>query len=162
MLLAAVMLSCPPPGPSAEMITLYLPFTNIPVLEFPVAASAALIIIFILFIACYLFATIAAILSQRILIDVIPSRIRNSIYSLRPTLVMIVSFPLVVIFGNLVPSLGFPISFILLSIISLAGILLIRNSFDHYIEPDEGTTIVDSTTKISISETNIDTQKDDA
>jgi MFS family permease len=159
-LLAAVLLSFPPPEPPAEIITLYLPMTNIPILEFPVAATAALLLIFILFIACYLIATIAGILSQRILIDVIPSRIRNSIYSLRPTLIMVVSLPLVIIFGELVPRVGFPISFILLSIISLVGILLIRRAFDHYIEPDEEIESAEPIVEQSIAETAIESGQD--
>ncbi|MFX1369094.1 MAG: MFS transporter, partial [Promethearchaeota archaeon] len=136
-ILAAIMILCPPPTPPIEMATIFLPFTDFAILEYPVTATLALVLISILFIAGYLIGTISVILGQRVLLDVIPSRIRNSIYSLRPTLVMLVSLPLVIAFGEIIAEMGFPIAFILLSIISLSGVIVLRRAFVYYTGPPE-------------------------
>jgi MFS family permease len=151
-ILATIMITFPPPLPPVDMLTIYLPFTDLAILEFPVSAGMALLLVSILFIAGYLIATISAILTQRVLIDVIPNRIRNSIYSLRPTLVMIVSLPLVMIFGEIIPRIGFPITFLLLSGISLLGVIVLRRAFNYYIEPAEEVVSSKPVTNLSLSE----------
>jgi hypothetical protein len=151
-ILATIMITFPPPLPPVDMLTIYLPFTDLAILEFPVSAGMALLLVSILFIAGYLIATISAILTQRVLIDVIPNRIRNSIYSLRPTLVMIVSLPLVMIFGEIIPRIGFPITFFLLSGISLLGVIVLRRAFNYYIEPAEEVVSSKPVTNLSLSE----------
>ena len=66
-------------------------------------------------------------LRQKLFLDLIPDEIRNSIYSLIPTLTLIVSAPVVSIAGGVVETIGFPIT---LGI--LAGLSIIA-AFFYYI-----------------------------
>ncbi|MGY5853582.1 MAG: MFS transporter [Candidatus Thorarchaeota archaeon] len=142
-ILGAITLTFPSPTESAEILTLYIPLTDIIILEFPVASAPALLFISILFISGFLIATVAGILTQRVLLDIIPNRIRNSVYSLRPTLIMIASLPMVIVFGEVIPRVGFPATFILLSIIALVGAILLRKAFDYHKMEDDNVREVD-------------------
>ncbi len=68
------------------------------------------------------------------MIDVIPNKIRNSLYSLQPTLVMIIAIPLVLAFGWILPIFGFSVTFMLLSLIGLLGYLILKRGFSHPIQ----------------------------
>jgi hypothetical protein len=72
------------------------------------------------------FGGFAEILTQRVLIDAIPSRNRNSIYSLQPTILIILATPQIVIVGWLIPIIGFPATLLICSVVSLSGVLVIR------------------------------------
>ena len=61
------------------------------------------------------------------LLDVIPNRIRNSIYSLIPTVAIVLAIPQIALFGMLVPMYGFPLTLSGIAIISFVGVLLIRH-----------------------------------
>ena len=63
------------------------------------------------------------------LIDVIPNRIRNSVYSLLPTLVVLAAIPQVAILGWLIPLSGIPIVLVLSGFVSTAGSLTLRKGF---------------------------------
>ena len=68
-------------------------------------------------------------LTQRVMLDVVPNKIRNSVYSLQPTLTLILAIPFVVLFGWLLPLSGFPLTFSLMSLVALVGTLLIVAGF---------------------------------
>ncbi|MDF1539047.1 MAG: hypothetical protein P1Q69_09095 [Candidatus Thorarchaeota archaeon] len=104
-----------------EFVLLEIPFESVP----------PLIIIAVLFIFGFLMGTLAQILTQRVMIDVIPNKIRNSVYSLQPTLVMIVAIPLMLISGDMISRLGFPPVFVILAGLAVIGVLLIREAFKH-------------------------------
>lgn len=131
LLLAAIVYLFPRVDPdTAEFISIMIPFTNLPLIEIPIQALVPVALIFILFVALNMFGAIADILTQRVMLDVIPSRIRNSMYSLQPTLVMAFSMPLIAFFGWLLPqSGGFTLTLILCAFISLLGTLMIRAAF---------------------------------
>ncbi len=135
--LAVIGIFFPTPEATSDILTIFIPLTDIVLLEFPVASGPALLFIAILFIAGFLIATMAAILTQRVLIDVIPNRIRNSVYSLRPTLMMIATLPMVIIFGEVIPRVGFPATFILLSVIAFLGAVLVRKAFGYHRKQDD-------------------------
>jgi hypothetical protein len=65
------------------------------------------------------------------MIDVIPSKIRNSMYSLQPTLIMLASAPLIALFGWLIPLYGFPLTFTICSLVTLTGAMLIQKAFSY-------------------------------
>jgi hypothetical protein len=72
------------------------------------------------------FGGFAEILTQRVLLDAIPNRNRNSIYSLQPTILLLLSIPQIVFFGWFIPTFGFPLTLTGCALVSLAGILVIR------------------------------------
>jgi MFS family permease len=115
-----------------EFLSLMIPFTNIPLIEVPVVTVVPVVLMFLTFVSLNLFGGIAGILTQRVMLDVIPNRIRNSMYSLQPTLVMLVSMPLIAFFGWFIPySGGFTWTFIICAFISLIATMMIRQAFKH-------------------------------
>jgi MFS family permease len=103
----------------------------IPGLDFPVESLVPTTLIFIVFVFTSAIGGFAQILTQRVMIDVIPSRIRNSMYSLQPTLIMLASIPLIALVGWLVPIYGFPLTFSICSLVTLVGALLVRKAFSY-------------------------------
>ena len=124
-----------PPGTdpeTVELITVLIPFTNLPLIEIPVQTVIPVILLFFLFVSLNMFGAIAGILTQRVMLDVIPNRIRNSMYSLQPTLVMLVSMPLIAFFGWFIPFTGgFLLTFLICAVISLLGVAMIRAAFNN-------------------------------
>ncbi|TFG14301.1 MFS transporter [Candidatus Thorarchaeota archaeon] len=127
----------PPPFQSENPLRLTLPFTNLPIIEMPAESVLPMIIMFVLFVITDVFANLANILTQRVMIDVIPNRIRNSMYSLKPTLSILFAMPLLAFFGWLLPLGGFGITFALVSLIALAGAILIARGFSYPIPKAE-------------------------
>jgi len=117
---------------SIEFFTVLIPFTNLPLIEIPVQTAVPVALLFILFVALSLFGGIAGILTQRVMLDVIPNRIRNSMYSLQPTLIMLISIPLVAFFGWLIPFTGgFLLTFLICALISVLGVGMIWAAFKN-------------------------------
>jgi MFS family permease len=115
-----------------EFYTVLIPFTNLPLIEIPVQTVIPVILLFLLFISLNMFGAIAGILTQRVMLDVIPNRIRNSMYSLQPTLVMLLSMPLIAFFGWFIPFTGgFLLTFIICAIIALLAVLMIVAAFNN-------------------------------
>jgi MFS family permease len=103
----------------------------IPFIDFPVSTLIPVLLIFITFVGVSLFGGFAGILTQRVMLDVIPNRIRNSMYSLEPTLVMLLSMPLLLFFGWLTSATGFTLPFAFCAEITLIGVLLIAIAFTY-------------------------------
>lgn len=131
LLFAGTMFFFPPPAADAELVRVLIPFTDIPLIEIPLQSIVPLIIVLIIFAAMDFFGAFAEILTQRVMLDVIPNRIRNSMYSLQPTLSILCAMPLIWIFGNFLPIYGFVWTFLLISLVSLAGAILIRVGFAY-------------------------------
>ncbi len=125
-ILAALMFFFPPVGDSAIMATVYLPFTSIVLIELPIQHIIPIIMIFSLFTVTMFFGAFAEILTQRELLDAIPNRNRNSLYSLQPTILLLLSTPQIVVFGWLIPIIGFPATLLICAVISLGGVFIIR------------------------------------
>jgi hypothetical protein len=66
----------------------------------------AIIFLILVYTSVLLFHNISMILRQRLFLDLIPDRNRNSIYSLIPTLLLITSAPVVIIGGSLIKNFG--------------------------------------------------------
>jgi hypothetical protein len=130
-LLAVLFYIFPAPTDPTNTIQLLIPFTDMIIIEMPVESVIPMVLLLILF-AFFNFTTyFADILTERVMIDVIPNRIRNSMYSLFPTLVMVMAVPLVLAFGWIVPAYGFPVTFTLLSLFGLLGYLLLKRAFSY-------------------------------
>jgi MFS family permease len=112
------------PIPHITLIWLFIPITSV----------IPIILIFIIFLVSDIFASLAQVLHQRVLIDVVPTRFRNSLYSFRPTLAMVVAMPLLLIFSWLLPIFGFPLTFTLVSLVALVGTYLTKKGYDNPIE----------------------------
>jgi len=91
LLLALVMIVLPPITEGAILVEILLPFTDIVIMEIPQKFIIPIVLLLITFIFTGLFGGFSNILTQRVLLDVIPNRIRNSIYSLMPTVAMLLA-----------------------------------------------------------------------
>jgi len=120
-----------PPAESAEMIRVLFPLTSFVLLELPASSLIPIVFITLTFTATGFLGVLASILGQRVLLDVIPDRIRNSVYSLSPALATTIAIPQLAICGWLVPNFGFPLAMALTGIISLFGALLVRRGLSY-------------------------------
>ncbi|TFG30963.1 MFS transporter [Candidatus Thorarchaeota archaeon] len=122
---------------TADFVSVMIPFTNLPLIQIPIQTMIPVILLFTLFVSLNLFGGIAGILTQRVMLDVVPNRIRNSIYSLQPTLIMLVSMPLIAFFGWFIPLTGFAPTFIICAFISLIATIMIWSAFKNPIPKAE-------------------------
>jgi hypothetical protein len=120
-----------------EFITITIPFTNLALIEIPVQTIIPVALLFTVFVALNMFGSIAGILTQRVMLDVIPNRIRNSMYSLQPTLIMLVSMPLIAFYGWLIPLSGFTLPFLISAGISILSVIMIWMAFQNPIPKAE-------------------------
>ncbi len=58
--------------------------------------------------------------------DAIPNRNRNSLYSLQPTILLMLATPQIAILGWVIPVIGFPATLLICAAVSLIGVLIIR------------------------------------
>lgn len=84
-----------------------------------------------------MFGSIENILTQRVLIDAIPTRVRNGVYSLFPTLMLIFAMPQIVLYGWIIQKFGVPYSLLICSFIALIGVFLVRKGFSYPIPKEE-------------------------
>ncbi len=128
-LIAILIFTLPPPSEAINIVGLYI--FDIPIIEMPAQSVLPMFLMFILFIVADLFGGIANILNQRVWLDVVPNRIRNSIYSLQPTIAMMMAIPFILLFGWVLPLAGFSVTFGLMAVVTLIGTILIVLGFRH-------------------------------
>ncbi len=116
---------------SANIVSIYWPFTGVEILTLPVDNLLPITLIFLTFTMTSFFGGFAEILTQRVLLDVIPNRIRNSMYSLSPTIATLFAIPQIALFGWLLTIIGFPLTLMSCGIVSAVGVLLIIKGFKH-------------------------------
>lgn len=138
--IALIIFTFPPPLEATNMVGLFIPFTDITIIEMPAASVVPMALIFIVFIVTDAFGSLAGILTQRVMLDVVPNKIRNSVYSLQPTLTLLLAMPFVAFFGWLLPQSGFPLVFGLMAIVALVGTLMIVAGFRNPIPKVESIT----------------------
>jgi MFS family permease len=132
--LAAFFHFFPAPIDTGNTIQLLIPFTDLIIMEMPAESIIPMVLLLLLFALTNFTTYFANILTKRLMIDVIPNRIRNSMYSLQPTLVMMIAIPLVLAFGWIIPTYGFSVTFMLLSLIGLLAYFLLKRSFSYPIQ----------------------------
>ncbi|TXT55151.1 MAG: conserved membrane protein of unknown function [Candidatus Thorarchaeota archaeon] len=120
-----------PPADTGVMMQVMIPFTQIIFLELPASNVLPILFMTATFVFTGLFGGIAEILTQRELLDVIPNEIRNSMYSLAPTIGTIIAIPQIALFGWLISVVGFPFTLMIVSIVSLCGMMLVRDGLRH-------------------------------
>jgi MFS family permease len=128
---AAIMFFFPPAEAGAESLTLLVPYTQIVIMQLPTSTIIPLLLMTITFTLTGFCGGFAEILTQRELLDVIPNRIRNSMYSLSPTIATLLAMPQIAFFGWLIPNAGFSITMTLCAFISLIGALMIAKGLSH-------------------------------
>lgn len=142
---ATIMFLFPPvAGDSANIFTIYWPFTGVELLILPLENILPIALIFTTFVTTSFFGGFAEILTQRVLLDVIPNRIRNSMYSLAPTIATLFAIPQIAAFGWLITIIGFPLTLASCGAVSLIGVLLIVRGFRHEVPISEEATWSDA------------------
>ncbi|MFW9803489.1 MAG: MFS transporter [Candidatus Thorarchaeota archaeon] len=116
----------PPATNGGPMFSVVLPIANVELMQIPVGNILPVVLLFFSFTLTGFFGGFAEILTQRQLLDAIPNRIRNSMYSLSPTIATIFALPQIWFFGWSIPTIGFPLTLMLCGMVSLIGVLLIR------------------------------------
>ena len=104
------------------IIISFFGFFTILITSYPLENSIKLIPIILLL--CYLFIFLSLnnlflILRQRLVFDLVPDSIRTSVYSLFPTLTLLIEAPFLVISGCMIEWYGFPTMLLLLMIIGI-------------------------------------------
>jgi MFS family permease len=130
-ILFALLLFFLPPVSGSVMISILIPFTTIEFFQVPEAHLLVIVFMFTIYVLTLFFGAFAEILTQRLLIDAIPDRVRNSIYSLSPTILLLFTMPQILFFGWLIPVAGFPITLLLCACISLVGVILVRHGLSY-------------------------------
>jgi MFS family permease len=125
-ILAVLMFIFPPVANTSQMVTLFLPLTDIVLIELPIQHVIPIIVLFSLFTVTMFFGGFSDILTQRVMLDVIPSRNRNSLYSLQPTILLILATPQIAVMGWVIPLIGFPATLLICAVISLMGVFIIK------------------------------------
>jgi MFS family permease len=131
--LAAIVFLFPPPAEPGFVYSIIIPGSTLPIFEFPASTLVPVILTAILFVISSLFGMMSGILTQRVIIDVVPNKIRNGFYSLRATLIVLASLPLFPFFGWLTPEFGFSASFAVFFVITTIGTILIWIAFKQHI-----------------------------
>jgi MFS family permease len=126
LVISFIMLVFPPATNGGPMFSVVLPIANVEIMQIPVGNILPVVLLFFTFTLTSFFGGFAEILTQRQLLDAIPNRIRNSMYSLSPTIATLFALPQIWIFGWLIPTIGFPLTLVLCGLVSLTGVLLIR------------------------------------
>ena len=129
---AIIMIVFPIPSPESPMIDVNLPGTEILILRVPIDSIIPVFIMILVFFAMGIFLQLAGVLTSRVFVDAIPNRVRNGVYSLFPTVVLLLSIPQIAFFGWLI-SISIPATLVLVGIISTVGCLMIRKGlqFPH-------------------------------
>lgn len=127
----------PLPTATAQFFTVFIPFTAVPFMALPIVSIIPVALIWVLFVGLDVVGRIAEVLNGRVMLDVFPNRIRNCMYSLRPTIAFLLSIPLIFVISQLLPIFGFPVVFMIAAVVALVGALLIRKGFTYPIPKDE-------------------------
>lgn len=127
---AIIMIVFPVPPPESPMIDVILPGTEVLIIRVPVDSLMPVAIMILVFFVMGIFLQLAGILTSRVFVDAIPNRVRNGVYSLFPTVVLLMSIPQIGFFGWLI-SVSIPLTLVLVGIISTAGCLMIRKGLQY-------------------------------
>ncbi|MFX0107689.1 MAG: MFS transporter [Candidatus Hodarchaeota archaeon] len=123
---AAIMYVFDPIAGSATLVDIVVPLTDFVIMQVPQESVLPVILMFVTFVVGGFFFAVADILTMRLMIDIVPDRIRNSVYSLSPTMAIVFAIPQIAIFGAAIQYIGFPVTLAITGLISLVGVLMIR------------------------------------
>jgi hypothetical protein len=115
-----------PPRPGSAMIDYFFPFTDVLLLRVPAGSLVPVGIMIAMFYVCGIFYQIVGVLTSRLYIHIIPNKNRNGVYSLFPTIILLLAIPQITFFGWLIAAAGIPLSLLLLGVVSSIGVIMIR------------------------------------
>jgi hypothetical protein len=127
---AFIMIVFPVPPPGSPMIDVMLPGTEILILQVPADSLLPVTIMILVFFIAGIPLQLAGVLTSRVFVDAIPNRVRNGVYSLFPTVVLLLGIPQIAFFGWLI-SVSIPMTLVSIGIISTLGCLMIRKGLQH-------------------------------
>jgi hypothetical protein len=130
-LFALIMFLLPPPPANSPRVEFLFPFTNISFLIIPIGSILPIMLMIMIWFVSGVFFALRQILIQRVLLDAIPNEVRNSVYSLFPTILLLLSMPQIIIFGWVITEFGVPPALILCGLVSLAGAFMLRKAFSY-------------------------------
>jgi hypothetical protein len=122
----------PPPSPTSPMIDFMFPGSNVLLLTVPSEALVPVLLMMIIFFTFGITYSIIGILFSQVFIDAIPNRVRNGVYSLFPTIILLLSIPQISFFGWFIPIGGLSLTLILMGVVSTGGVLLLVKAFTHF------------------------------
>jgi MFS family permease len=128
---AAIMYIFNPVTGPTTLVDVVVPMTDFVIMQVPQESLIPTVLMFISFVIGGFFYSVADILTLRLMIDIVPDKIRNSVYSLSPTLTIIFAIPQIAFFGALIQYIGFPLTLAITGIISLVGVLMIRKGLSY-------------------------------
>jgi MFS family permease len=137
LLIALVMIVLPPIATSTSLLIITFPLTEIVIIAVPIESLLPVSLIVIAFAIAGAFGQIQGILVSRVFVDAIPSRVRNSVYSLMPSLMLLFSIPQISFFGWIIQVYGVPLALILCSGIAMIGVALLHKGFTYPIPSHE-------------------------
>lgn len=94
----------------------------------------------LIFVGSAAFGSIGELLTQKLFLEVIPDDMRNSIYSLLPTLGLIIGTPIVYLLGLWIDDIGIDVAIFFFVLIALVGVLLEYIAMQSY-QPDPRATV---------------------
>ncbi len=133
---ALIMILFPVPPPTSPMIDYSIPGTDILILRVPIDSILPVALMILVFFVLGIFFQLAGVLTSRVFVDAIPNRVRNGVYSLFPTLVLLMSIPQIAFFGWLISVAPISLTLVLCGIISTTGVLIIHKGL-QYPHPSE-------------------------
>ncbi|MHA2066733.1 MAG: hypothetical protein ACXABY_20365 [Candidatus Thorarchaeota archaeon] len=128
---AAIMYVFNPVTGPTTLVEVVVPLTDFVIMQVPQESLIPAVLMFITFVIGGFFYSVADILTLRLMIDIVPDNIRNSVYSLSPTLAIAFAIPQIAIFGALIQYIGFPLTLAITGLISLVGVLMIRKGLSY-------------------------------
>jgi MFS family permease len=126
---ALIMIVFPVPPVGASMIDVMVPGTEFLLISVPEDSVLPVIAMIAVFFITGAFLQTANVLTSRIYIDAIPNRVRNGVYSLFPTIILLLGMPQIAFFGWLISVAPISLTLILSGIISTIGVLMIMKAF---------------------------------
>lgn len=128
---ATIMFFFPPPAALLPAIELTVPFTSMVFLSIPIESVVPVVLIALTFSLTMFCGACADILTQREMLDVVPNSIRNSMYSLQPTIMILFAIPQIGLFGWIIPIIGFPLTLLIIGLVNLVGVIIIKIGLDQ-------------------------------
>ncbi len=134
---AIIMFVFPVPPPGSPMIEYIIPGTDILLLSVPIDSLVPVGTMILVFFVLGIFFQLANVLTSRVFVDAIPNRVRNGVYSLFPTIILLLGMPQIIFFGWLISVAPISVTLILTGIVSTLGVLMINKAFQYPRPEDE-------------------------
>lgn len=116
---------------NAILLTLSIPYTQIVIMQLPTSTVLPLLLMTITFTLTGFCGGFAEGYTQCALLDAISDRIQNSMYSLSPTIAILLAMPQIAFFGWLISNASFSLTMTLYASVSLIGALMIAKGLSH-------------------------------